>query len=259
MYLGAPIIRFDNPHGGKDISKLPHINIDPTGAPNANNPHIAVPQSLISCADTIDKYLKKISNALLVIALVTDGIRILAAIYEDATSKNNYILPHKTIETISSIAGGWSGAALGAKTGALVGAKIGTCIGSFFGGVGAVIGAPIGAIVGSFAGAFAGGLLGSYLAENGAKIGLDYIEANGLKLDAWDETFFVYVTNPALLVKEVVEGLSDPTDPTKYGKAVSIVKGAAVGAAIGSPIGPIGTITGAVVGGAVGAVKKWFF
>ena len=263
--LGAPIIRFDNPHAGQGVSQLPHINIDPTGVPRARNPHIAVPQSLIQCADVIDKCLKKVSEALFIVAIVTDGIRILAAIYEDVTSDNNHILPHKTIETIASIAGGWSGAAAGATAGSLVGAKIGVCVGSLFGGVGAVIGAPIGAIVGSFAGAFAGGLLGSYLAENGAKAGLEYIEANHLTLKLWMEVFLAfanYIANPGLLVNEVAEGLLTPNDPDKTKKAVSILKGAGVGALVGVPLGPPGVIAGSIVGGAVGAVmtvKKWFF
>jgi hypothetical protein len=120
------------------------------------------------CADKIDKFLKKISESLFIVAVITDGIRILAAICEDLSNNNKEDFPNCTIKTIASIAGGWNGAALGASSGALMGEKVGTCISSFIGGVGAVIGSPIGAIVGSFVGAFAGGLLGSFLAENSA-------------------------------------------------------------------------------------------
>ncbi|XP_054155580.1 uncharacterized protein LOC128954041 [Oppia nitens] len=161
---GAPIIRFDNPHGGKGVSQSPHINIDPKGFSNANNPHIRVPASLIDCADKVDKILKGVSKWLTIAAVIIDGVRICAAIYEDCTADDNHVLPMRTIRTIAEIAGGWIGGAIGAKCGAVLGAAIGACVGSLFGGVGAVIGAPIGAIIGGLVGGTVGGLLGRYLA-----------------------------------------------------------------------------------------------
>lgn len=101
---GAPIIRFDMPHRGADF---PHINIDPNGFPRRGNPHISVPKGLIECASKIDKCLKLAGKALFIIAIVTDGCRILGAIYEDRNDKE-HILPHKTIKTIAEIAGSWS-------------------------------------------------------------------------------------------------------------------------------------------------------
>ncbi|CAF1321391.1 unnamed protein product [Didymodactylos carnosus] len=250
--LGAPIIRFDNPHGGKGVSQFPHINIDPNGVPNARNPHIKVPKSLIACADKVDKVLKGVSKALLVVALVTDGLRICAAIYEDMTSDDNHILPHQTIKTIASIAGGWSGGAVGATGGALLGAKIGACVGSLFGGVGAVIGTPIGAIVGGIAGGIAGGLLGSYLAEEGAQKGLDYFEANAAEWNDYFITATQALINPSGLVNEIVKG----DNPEKVKEAKGALIGMGVGAAVaagmtyGTVLGPFGTIAG----GAVGAI-----
>jgi hypothetical protein len=78
------------------------------------------------CADKIDKFLKKISESLFIVAVITDGIRILAAICEDLSNNNKEDFPNCTIKTIASIAGGWNGAALGASSGALMGEKVGT-------------------------------------------------------------------------------------------------------------------------------------
>lgn len=99
------------PHKGADY---PHINIDPNGFPAAANPHIKVPTGLIECASKIDKCLKVAGNALFIAAIVTDGYRILAAIYEDRNDKEHTV-PHKTIKTVAEIAGGWTLGLAGAK------------------------------------------------------------------------------------------------------------------------------------------------
>jgi hypothetical protein len=152
------VIRVDQPRTGS-----PHLNINPklTGVPD---PHTPISGGTLKALGTAGKTLDAISSVAKPVAIVTDVVRIGAAVQADGGTIGN-----ETIKTSASVAGGWGGAMAGAAIGAEGGAYVGGAIGVWAGGAGAVPGAAIGGFVGGLGGGIAGSFGGSWLGETAAE------------------------------------------------------------------------------------------
>ncbi|MBL7851126.1 MAG: fibronectin type III domain-containing protein [Cyclobacteriaceae bacterium] len=155
------VVRVDQPHGS---TNTPHVNVNPklTGVPD---PHTPISTGTLKTLGAAGKTLEGISAVAKPVAVVTDVVRIGAAVQADGGTVGN-----ETIKTTSSVAGGWAGAWAGASIGATGGAKVGGLIGTAIEpGGGTVVGGAIGGFVGGLGGGIAGAFGGSWLAEKTAE------------------------------------------------------------------------------------------
>lgn len=152
---GAPVIRFDQPHGR---TTYPHINIE-TLAPD---PHHQISPRTLQAAGRLARGLESFGRVARPLAIATDTARLGIAIYEDEGIGEN------TARTAASVAGGWAGAFAGGWAGAKAGVAAGGLAGSVVPGLGNAAGAAIGGLIGGLGGAIAGGFFGSWAGESAA-------------------------------------------------------------------------------------------
>ncbi|CAF2762226.1 unnamed protein product [Rotaria sp. Silwood2] len=210
-----PIIRFDNPHKGADFH---HINIDPKGYPNKLNPHIEVSGKVIQGAKVANTTLKYVGRGLLVVSLITDGVRFIKAVWDDVNVEEEINFYKEAIRELRqhleeekdgekrkdireiveyleaclkeaqrsktvpyktiTVSASIAGGWIGGAGGAAGGAWLGTEIGA---GIGATLG-PVGAAVGAPIGAVVGGLIGGIAGGITGSIAIEYIAHELLQL-----------------------------------------------------------------------------
>ncbi len=213
--LGLPIIRFDNPHKGADFH---HINIDPKGYPNMKNPHIEVSGKVIQGAKVANTTLKYAGRGILVVSIITDGVRLVKAIYDDVNVEEEINFYRQAIKELRQylegeknqekrkdtqeiveyleaclkeaqrsktvpyktikVGASIAGGWIGGAGGAVGGAWAGTEIGAAIGAVGGPPGAAVGGVVGAVVGSIAGGIAGGITGS----IAIEYIAHELLQL-----------------------------------------------------------------------------
>lgn len=158
--VGAAVIRLDI---ADKKTRYPHININPN-LTGVDDPHIRISPTTLKVAGGAARTLEAFGKVARPVAIVTDTIRLGAAIHADGNT-----IGKNTAVTAGSVAGGWAGAAAGGFAGAKGGAVAGAFVGAFFGGIGAVPGAAIGGFVGGLGGSIAGAFVGSAAGEAAAE------------------------------------------------------------------------------------------
>ncbi|CAF0835570.1 unnamed protein product [Adineta steineri] len=205
---GLSIIRFDNPHRGADFH---HINIDPHGYPNRANPHIEVSKKVIQGAKVAHTTLEYVGRGLLVVSLITDGVRLVKAIHDDINvdeeirfyqesikelrqylEKEKYQEKREDTQEIIKYLEACLKEAQRSKTvpyhtinvgasiaGGWIGGAGGAVGGSWMGAeVGASVGAaagPVGAVIGAPIGAVVGSIIGGVIGGITGSIAIEYI------------------------------------------------------------------------------------
>ncbi|CAG2107173.1 unnamed protein product [Medioppia subpectinata] len=197
--VGANVIRFNNPSPGTK-SDYHRLVIDPKGVSNKANYHKELSASTINAAENIQTGLKWTGRTLLVVSIITTGVRIGKAIYDEIDIDSEIAALENIVDTLKEdlkkggnkrdtenaliFAEGLlddardckrnpgkktiltslciGGEWCGAATLGYAGAQVGAAVGAPGGPVGAVAGA----ITGSVVGAIAGSELGASAVEN---------------------------------------------------------------------------------------------
>jgi RHS repeat-associated protein len=151
--VGIDVVRIDKPHGKV---KTPHINVN-EAVTGVKDPHTPISNTALKSLGSTGKTLYIISKVAKPLAILTDAVRIGAAVNADGG-----VIGDNAMTTTASVAGGWAGA----WGGATLGAKGGAVVGSFFGpGPGTAVGGFVGGIGGGLIGAFGGSWLSEKAVE----------------------------------------------------------------------------------------------
>nr|KAG5705638.1 hypothetical protein BaRGS_026577 [Batillaria attramentaria] len=127
-HAGDWALRVDRPHRGANYA---HININPriTGRPDL---HTRIPEFAPGAAQKGARVLKGANKVMVPVAVAMDGYQT----YQSVRADQKHGTTRNTVETVSSIAGGWGGGIAGAEAGAALLSLACPVIGTIVGGVG---------------------------------------------------------------------------------------------------------------------------